>query len=53
MCIERDEKREQPHGRDATMVVYSKVTEFDKGMPIDVSRPVKEVVEEICDKVRI
>src|SRR3989344_9382950 len=36
VCIERDSKRKEPHGKDAAEVVYAKTTEFDYGIIIDV-----------------
>ena len=47
VCIERDSKRKEPHGKDAAMVVYAKTTEFDYGTIIDVTKPLEESVRKI------
>lgn len=48
ICIERDSKRENPHGKDAVEAVYNKTNEFDYGMVIDVMQSVEQIVSEIC-----
>lgn len=47
VCIERDAKRDKTHGKDATMVVYSKSTEFTYGIEIDVTKNIEECLKEI------
>ena len=47
VCIERDSKRRKIHGKDAARAVYKKVTEFDYGAVIDVTKPLEESVRKI------
>lgn len=47
VCIERDSKRKQTHGEEATRAVYKKAVEFDYGIVIDVDRNLQECIEEI------
>jgi predicted kinase len=51
VCIERDSKREHPHGIDAAGAVYDKVSEFDFGIPIDATKPREEIVAEIEQRI--
>jgi len=51
-CIDRDSKRKKPLGKEATMVVYKKVTEFNYGEVIDTEgKSVEEVVSEIIGMI--
>lgn len=47
LCIERDSKRVEPHGEGAAMVVHKKSTEFTHGTEIDVTKNLKECIDEI------
>jgi predicted kinase len=47
VCIERDQRREKPHGRAAAKAVYAKATAFDWGIGIDATGPLDATVEEI------
>lgn len=50
-CIERDNKRKKPYGRDATEAVYTKSTEFDYGILIDASQAIGRILSEILKKI--
>jgi len=51
-CIERDDKREKTHGKDAAEAVYKKSTSFDYGIQINTNNKTKEqVIDEILNKV--
>lgn len=52
ICIERDSKREVPHGKDTAEAVYNKTNEFDYGTIIDAMRSTEEMVFEICKTVK-
>ncbi len=45
VCIDRDSKREKPHGKDAVEAVYKKSTEFDYGIVIDATKSVEVSIE--------
>ena len=47
VCIERDRTRKKTHGKDAARAVYKKVTEFDYGTVIDVTKSLGKCVKEI------
>lgn len=47
ICIERDSKRNKPHGDLAAKVVYKKTTEFDYGTIIDVTQNIENCTSEI------
>lgn len=47
VCIERDQQRSKPHGKDAAEAVYKKSTEFDYGTTIDATDTVDATVEKI------
>ena len=47
VCIDRDKKRENPHGEFAAREVYEKVSEFDIGEVIDVTKSLDNVLEDI------
>jgi len=47
VCIARDSKRAKMHGKDAAEAVYKKSTEFTYGVVIDITKPLKECVDEI------
>ena len=47
ICIERDNERKKPHGKEATEAVYKKSTEFDAGVIIDATKPIKECIKVI------
>lgn len=50
VCVERDSKRKNPHGKDAAKAVYKKSTEFDYGKIIDATKPLSDIVYVItCD----
>ena len=49
VCINRDKKRDKTYGEKAVREVYKKSTEFDYGIKIDVTRPVKECIDEILN----
>lgn len=51
VCIERDNKRDPPHGEDAATVVFNKVMSFEYGVPIDATKPVGESVAEMKNKL--
>jgi predicted kinase len=51
VCIDRDKKREKPLGEEATRVVYKKSTEFEYGIPIDITQPIEKVIEDILEKL--
>ncbi len=46
-CIERDQKRKPPHGKDAAEVIYKKVFSFDAGIPIDATKTLDDCVNNI------
>lgn len=46
-CIKRDAQRNPPHGEEAAEAVFLKVTEFDIGALIDVTKPLETSVNEI------
>lgn len=46
-CIERDAHRERPLGEQGAREVHAKVTAFDRGIGIEATRPLEEVVAEI------
>jgi len=48
LCVQRDNQRDPPHGREATESVYAKSTEFDWGVGIDATQPVEAIVHEIA-----
>ena len=52
ICIERDKKRLKTHGEDAVRAVYKKSTEFDCGIPIDVTKPLDKCVDEILSHLK-
>lgn len=47
LCIERDQGREKPHGKDAVFVVHKKTSEFDYGTVVDVDRPLEDCINDI------
>jgi predicted kinase len=47
VCIARDAARTKSRGSDAARVVYSKSTQFSYGHNIDVTKPLKEVLDAI------
>lgn len=47
VCIERDSKRNKPHGKDAARAVFKKSTSFDYGIIIDITKSVDESIENI------
>jgi len=49
VCVERDSKRENPLGADATRVVYEKTASVEAGKKIDVTKETEEVITEIID----
>lgn len=51
VCIRRDSKRKKVHGKDAAEAVYKKSIEFEYGIPIDVTRPINDVIKEILSNL--
>jgi len=51
VCVERDSRRDPPHGREAATEVYAKATEFDWGIGLDATRPIESVVREITSHI--
>ncbi|HIH42060.1 MAG TPA: AAA family ATPase [Candidatus Nanoarchaeia archaeon] len=49
VCIERDSKRKEPHGKDAAEAVYRKSAEFDYGIVINTSKSLNECIKEIIN----
>ncbi len=49
VCIERDAKRENPLGEDATRVIYEKTTSVEAGKKIDATKDTEVVITEIID----
>jgi len=47
ICIERDKKRKNSHGKDAAEAVYNKTAEFDYGILIDATKEINECIKEI------
>jgi len=47
VCIARDRQRRKTHGEDAARAVYSLVSQFDYGIPIDASRTLESTVNAI------
>lgn len=47
VCIDRDSKRNKSYGELAVKEVYEKSNSFDYGIMIDVTKPLKECVDEI------
>ncbi len=47
MCIERDARRSPSFGSEAARAVYAKSTEFDYGVEVDATRPVRSIVRQI------
>ncbi len=47
LCIERDFKRQKPHGKDAAEAVYKKSTEFSYGKIINATKNIDKCVEDI------
>jgi predicted kinase len=51
LCIERDGRREPPHGADAAREVYRKSTAVEWGIEIDATPPVESVVRAIRERL--
>jgi predicted kinase len=51
VCVERDSRRDPPHGRQAAQDVYAKTTSFDFGIRLDATQPVPTVVREIRSRL--
>ena len=49
VCVERDKKRENSLGSDATKVVYEKTMSVDAGRKIDATQDLEKIVTEIID----
>ncbi|MGI0129371.1 MAG: AAA family ATPase [Thermoplasmata archaeon] len=47
VCIERDRRRERPHGSDATRAVYAKSTAFHYGIKVDASGSIGSVLRDL------
>jgi tRNA uridine 5-carbamoylmethylation protein Kti12 len=50
-CIRRDSNRPKPHGEDAARAVFSKSTEFDYGIIIDVTKSLKDCISKILSNL--
>ena len=53
ICVERDSKRDSPHGSQAAKEVHDKSTEFEYGFAIDATNPLDKVVREIRSHLRL
>lgn len=51
VCIERDARRDAPHGTPATREVYAKSTRFEYGARVDATQSLESVVREIASTV--
>jgi predicted kinase len=51
VCIERDSKRNKPHGEGAARAVYKKSTEFEYGISVDVTQDVEKVISDIMENL--
>jgi tRNA uridine 5-carbamoylmethylation protein Kti12 len=51
VCIKRDRNRKKTHGEDAVRAVYTKSTEFNFGIDIDISKPLNECISEILAQI--
>ncbi|MBU2566759.1 ATP-binding protein [Patescibacteria group bacterium] len=49
VCVERDSKRETPHGVDSVKVIYNKTVSVEAGKTIDTTKEVEEVITQIID----
>lgn len=47
VCIERDRNRPKPYGKMEVAQVFKLVSRFDYGTVIDISKPIKKILEEI------
>jgi tRNA uridine 5-carbamoylmethylation protein Kti12 len=47
ICIDRDDKREKRHGKDAAEVVFNKSIQVDCGIPIDGAKDLDQIIKEI------
>lgn len=52
VCIERDRRRPKHYGKTAITEVYGLVSRFDYGIVIDISKPIKQTIEEILSHLR-
>jgi tRNA uridine 5-carbamoylmethylation protein Kti12 len=52
VCVERDSRRNPPHGREAAEQVYARSTRLDVGLRIDARRSVDHVVAQVIDRLR-
>ncbi|MBI4232037.1 ATP-binding protein [Candidatus Peregrinibacteria bacterium] len=52
LCIERDSKREIPHGQIAAEVVYNKTTEFDRGTLIDTTGSIEDSIGKMMIQIQ-
>lgn len=48
VCIERDRARAVSYGEESTREVFEKIARFEFGTPVDATRPVRSVVDEIA-----
>jgi predicted kinase len=48
VCIERDAHRTRVYGAEAARQVHHKIARFDCGIPLDATRNISLIVEEIC-----
>ena len=51
VCIERDSRRSPSFGSEATRAVFVKSTEFEYGIDVDATRPVRSIIHQICSRL--
>jgi predicted kinase len=51
VCIERDRRRDPPHGEQGARAVYAKSTRFAYGIAIDANRPIAAVVRDLRSRI--
>ncbi|MGA7476745.1 MAG: ATP-binding protein [Thermoplasmata archaeon] len=51
VCIERDSRRSPSFGSEAARAVYKKSTEFDYGVEVDATCPVRSVIHQITSNL--
>lgn len=51
VCIERDRRRDRPHGRAAAREVYVKSTKFGYGIGLDATRPIASILRAITSRL--
>jgi len=53
ICIDRDGRRDNPHGEEATRAVFDKSNSFDIGININVVQDINKVIKEIKSHIKI